>query len=30
MYTIPTAQLRDLKCLMTLVHGQVVFGSEHL
>jgi predicted amidohydrolase YtcJ len=29
MYTIPTAQLRNLKCVMTLVHGQVVFGSEH-
>jgi predicted amidohydrolase YtcJ len=25
MYTMPTRQLRDLKCTMTLLHGRVVF-----
>jgi predicted amidohydrolase YtcJ len=29
MYTIPAAELRRLKCTMTLLHGQVVFDSEH-
>jgi len=28
LYSVPTAQLRNLKCLMTLVHGKRVFGSE--
>jgi predicted amidohydrolase YtcJ len=29
MYTIPARELRNLKCTMTLLHGQVVFDSEH-
>jgi hypothetical protein len=29
MYTMPAQQLRDLKCTMTLLHGQVVFDSNH-
>jgi predicted amidohydrolase YtcJ len=29
MYTIPAHELRDLKCMMTLLHGQVVFDSNH-
>jgi predicted amidohydrolase YtcJ len=29
MYTIPAQQLRNLKCTMTLLHGQVVFDSNH-
>ena len=29
MYTIPAAELHRLKCTMTLLHGQVVFDSEH-
>jgi predicted amidohydrolase YtcJ len=29
MYTIPAQQLRNLKCTMTLLHGQVVFDSDH-
>jgi predicted amidohydrolase YtcJ len=28
MYTIPAAELRRLKCTMTLLHGQVVFDSK--
>ncbi|MGB6310097.1 MAG: amidohydrolase, partial [Steroidobacteraceae bacterium] len=27
MYTVPAKQLRDLRCIMTLLHGQVVFDS---
>jgi predicted amidohydrolase YtcJ len=27
MYTIPSRELRDLKCIMTLFHGRVVFDS---
>jgi predicted amidohydrolase YtcJ len=29
MYTIPARELRNLKCTMTLLHGQVVFDSDH-
>jgi predicted amidohydrolase YtcJ len=29
MYTIPPQELRNLKCTMTLLHGQVVFDSAH-
>ena len=29
MYTMPSRELRDLKCTMTLLHGRVVFDSEH-
>jgi predicted amidohydrolase YtcJ len=29
MYTIASKELRDLKCTMTLLHGQVVFDSTH-
>ena len=29
MYTMPAQQLRNLKCTMTLLHGQVVFDSNH-
>jgi predicted amidohydrolase YtcJ len=28
MYTMPAQELRNLKCTMTLLHGQVVFGSD--
>jgi predicted amidohydrolase YtcJ len=28
MYTMPAQQLRNLKCTMTLLHGQVVFDSN--
>jgi predicted amidohydrolase YtcJ len=26
-YTIPTAQIKDMKCLMTLLNGEVVYRS---
>jgi predicted amidohydrolase YtcJ len=29
MYSMPARQLRNLKCTMTLLHGQVVFDSDH-
>jgi predicted amidohydrolase YtcJ len=29
MYTMPARELRNLKCTMTLLHGQVVFDSKH-
>jgi predicted amidohydrolase YtcJ len=29
MYTVPSRELRNLKCTMTLLHGQVVFDSNH-
>jgi predicted amidohydrolase YtcJ len=29
MYTMPAQQLRNLECTMTLLHGQVVFDSDH-
>ena len=29
MYTIPSAQLRNLKCTMTLFNGKVVYDSKH-
>jgi predicted amidohydrolase YtcJ len=29
MYTMPAHELRNLKCMMTLLHGQVVFDSIH-
>ena len=29
MYTMPAPELRNLKCTMTLLHGQVVFDSNH-
>jgi predicted amidohydrolase YtcJ len=29
MYTMPAQQLRNLKCTMTLLHGRVVFDSNH-
>jgi predicted amidohydrolase YtcJ len=28
MYTMPAEKLRDLKCTMTLLHGQIVFDSN--
>jgi predicted amidohydrolase YtcJ len=27
LYTIPTDQIKDLKCLMTLLDGEVVYRS---
>jgi len=27
MYTIPTDRLKDLKCVLTLVRGAVVYGD---
>jgi predicted amidohydrolase YtcJ len=27
IYTIPTAQIKDMKCLMTLLDGEVVYQS---
>jgi predicted amidohydrolase YtcJ len=29
MYAMPAQELRNLKCTMTLLHGQVVFDSTH-
>jgi len=29
MYAMPPQELRNLKCTMTLLHGQVVFDSNH-
>jgi predicted amidohydrolase YtcJ len=29
MYSIPARDLRNLKCTMTLLHGEVVFDSNH-
>jgi predicted amidohydrolase YtcJ len=29
MYSIPSQDLRNLKCTMTLLHGEVVFDSSH-
>jgi predicted amidohydrolase YtcJ len=29
MYSIPAQELRNLKCTMTLLHGEVVFDSNH-
>jgi predicted amidohydrolase YtcJ len=29
LYSMPPAELRNLKCTMTLLHGQVVFDSAH-
>ena len=29
MYTVPAHDLKDMKCTMTLLHGQVVFDSNH-
>jgi predicted amidohydrolase YtcJ len=29
MYSIPAQDLRNLKCMMTLLHGEVVFDSSH-
>jgi predicted amidohydrolase YtcJ len=28
MYTIPSAELRDLKCEMTIYHGRIVYRSR--
>jgi predicted amidohydrolase YtcJ len=28
IYTIPTAQIKNMRCLMTLVAGEVVYRSE--
>jgi predicted amidohydrolase YtcJ len=28
IYTIPTDQIKDMKCLMTLLEGEVVFQSS--
>ena len=28
-YTIPTAQIKDMKCLMTLLDGEVVYRSAN-
>jgi predicted amidohydrolase YtcJ len=27
IYTIPTAQIKDMKCLMTLLDGEVVYEA---
>jgi predicted amidohydrolase YtcJ len=29
MYSMPAQELRNLKCMMTLLHGEVVFDSTH-
>jgi predicted amidohydrolase YtcJ len=29
IYTIPTAEIRDMKCLLTLLDGEVVYRSEN-
>jgi predicted amidohydrolase YtcJ len=29
MYTIPSAELRDLKCEMTIYNGQVVYRAAN-
>jgi predicted amidohydrolase YtcJ len=29
MYTVPAHELQNMKCTMTLLHGQVVFDSNH-
>jgi predicted amidohydrolase YtcJ len=29
MYSMPATELRNLKCTMTLLHGRVVFDSDH-
>jgi predicted amidohydrolase YtcJ len=29
MYAMPASELRNLKCTLTLLHGQVVFDSSH-
>jgi predicted amidohydrolase YtcJ len=29
LYSMPPAELRNLRCTMTLLHGQVVFDSAH-
>jgi predicted amidohydrolase YtcJ len=29
MYSVPAKELRNLKCTMTLLHGEVVFDSNH-
>jgi predicted amidohydrolase YtcJ len=29
IYTVPTAEIRDMKCLMTLIDGQVVYQSTN-
>jgi predicted amidohydrolase YtcJ len=29
MYSMPAQELRNLKCTMTLLHGRVVFESNH-
>jgi predicted amidohydrolase YtcJ len=29
MYSVPARELRNLKCTMTLLHGEVVFDSNH-
>ncbi|HEY4969905.1 MAG TPA: hypothetical protein VII35_08370 [Steroidobacteraceae bacterium] len=28
MYALPAQELRNLKCTMTLLHGELVFDSE--
>jgi hypothetical protein len=28
MYTMPAHELRNLKCMMTFLHGQAVFDSS--
>ena len=30
LYTVPTAQLKDLKCLMTLFRGSVVYRDSSI
>jgi predicted amidohydrolase YtcJ len=29
MYSMPSRELRNLKCTMTLLHGQIVYNSKH-
>jgi hypothetical protein len=29
MYAVPAQELHNLKCAMTLSHGEVVFDSKH-
>jgi predicted amidohydrolase YtcJ len=29
MYEVPTAQLRNLHCELTILHGELVYDSKH-
>jgi predicted amidohydrolase YtcJ len=30
LYSVPTDQIKDMKCLMTLIDGEVVYGAAGL